>query len=229
MKTNQFIPVVLFIFCISASAVYAFPEFPESPVHEQRKAMYEKTKKVYGPKAAKSEDSAAADQGTADSKDQVKDKDGSKDTTAQGPAKDVTKVTRKNAVKSVPQPGTNSGVIPPPSKNMQKLRAAHEKAKKITSAQPSPVTSDIAGSVPLYQQSQGYQPNPQLQGYQPNQPLQGGYQPNLQQGYQPDQPLQGGYQPNLQQGYQPNQPLQGGYQPNLQPQQSQPYQQQQQQ
>jgi uncharacterized membrane protein len=147
MKTNQFILVIVFIFSISASAVYAFPESGWSPVHEQRKALYEKKKKIYGPKKAKSKEQTAADQGAADDKDQVKEKDVSKDT-----VKDL----NKSAAESIPKSAATNATaaqsyerpIPPPSKNLLRLKKAHEPLfNKKPAAQPAYALPDVVGTV----------------------------------------------------------------------------------
>jgi hypothetical protein len=175
MKTILFVPIVLFIFTVSASAVFSFPEFPESPVHEQRKALYEKKKKVYGPKELKNEVSITPEQGAADSQDQVKEKDANKDA-APGAAQDMTKATKKKAAKQGPRASANAETLPPLSENLQKLKHLQDESKKKkTVEQPSaqPVTpwQDVVGTgYPQYPQNQQ---NPQsLQDQQNTQNLQ---------------------------------------------------------
>jgi hypothetical protein len=139
MKTDQFILLVLFIFGVSASAVFAFPQFPESPVHEQRKALFEKNKIVYGPKTTVNSETAAADQGTGDDKDKAKEKDKNKENT---------KGVKKGAAKSTIRSRNNQNAIPPPSKNLLKLKQAHEKATKKKPVVPqAPVQPDFSGTV----------------------------------------------------------------------------------
>ena len=151
MRTSQFVPMVLLIFGFSASAVYASLQLPESPVHEQRKTLLDKHKKVYGPKSAKSTDAASADQKTADGKDQVKDKD--KAVNQDATAQEVQKQLYMNQYNAAAKARTGNKAVPPPSKNLLNMKKAHEQAAKKKPAPPSvpppapPSAPDVVGTL----------------------------------------------------------------------------------
>jgi hypothetical protein len=104
-------------------------------VHEERKALYDKKKEVYGPKPVPGSDEPAPDQTSAEEKQKK-----------QSEVKGSTAVKSKKSGKNKTHATTAKKGIPPPSKELQALKNKRNAAKKAVPAKATEAP-DVAGTV----------------------------------------------------------------------------------